>query len=45
MELENVCGITEKESWTVLLLKNVQTERRKAPVFAGVHGTGRVPDR
>ncbi len=24
-----VCGITEKESWTVLLLKNVQTEKGK----------------
>lgn len=40
-----LCGITEKESWTVLLLKNVQTEEGKLPVFAGVHGTGRVPDR
>ena len=24
-----VCGMTEKESWTVLLLKNVQTEKGK----------------
>ena len=24
-----VCGMTEKDSWTVLLLKNVQTEKGK----------------